>query len=64
MCSISYEPCTEQSFRIGQRNPLTMDPMQVMSNANMGLLGSGMDPMATTGNLNRNKTSDDVEGIT
>lgn len=44
MCSISYEPCTEQSFRIGQR-PLTMDNMQDMQNLNMGLMGSVADQM-------------------
>lgn len=47
MCSIAYEPCTEQSFRIGQRNPLIPDNMQVMSNVNMGLMGSGINPMMT-----------------
>lgn len=47
MCSISYEPCTEQSFRIGQRNPTNMDNMQDVQNVNMGLMESGMNPMMT-----------------
>lgn len=47
MCSIAYEPCTEQSFRIGQRNPTTMDSVQDLQNINMGLMGGGMNPMMT-----------------
>ncbi len=42
MCSIAYEPCTEQSFRIGQPNPSNLQDMQ---NLNMGLMGSGVNPM-------------------
>lgn len=63
MCSIAYEPCTEQSFRIGQRNPVSVDNMQQdIPNVNMGLMGSGVNPMMTgsfiANNFNQNLSID------
>lgn len=48
MCSIAYEPCTEQSFRIGQRDPANVGNMQDIQNVNMGLMGGATSPIMTS----------------
>ncbi|KAG4081138.1 hypothetical protein HA402_011983 [Bradysia odoriphaga] len=50
MCSISYEPCTEQSFRIGQRNPANTDNMQDTQSVSMDTVGSDVTSMMTEPN--------------
>lgn len=55
MCSISYEPCTEQSFRIGQRNPANIDGTQNMQSVSMDPVGSEVTSMITGDYFNQCK---------
>ncbi|KAJ6649030.1 hypothetical protein Bhyg_04262, partial [Pseudolycoriella hygida] len=49
MCSIAYEPCTEQSFRIGQREPANFDATQDLQDVNTVVMGDGVGPVMDGG---------------